>query len=101
MPTCQAYKCPIPQEEWQGKCFFKITEPKNATEDCIKRNLMYKHFNMQPGRKELVERAVPIIFADQTFDQINMDETKELLPRHVSENRRKRDTEKDVIFVSQ
>ena len=62
---------------------------------------MYKHFNMQPGRKELVERAVPIIFTDQTFDQINMDETKELLPRHVSENRRKRDTEKDVIFVSQ
>ena len=62
---------------------------------------MYKHFNMQPGRKELVERAVPIIFADQTFDQINMDETKELFPRHVSENRRKRDTEKDVIFVSQ
>ena len=62
---------------------------------------MYKHFNMLPGRKELIERAVLIIFADQIFDQINMDETKELLPRHVSENRRKRDPEKDVIFVSQ
>ena len=55
---------------------------------------MYKHFNMQPGRKELVERAVPIIFADQIFDQINMDGTKELLTRHVSENRRKQDTER-------
>ena len=22
--------------------------------DCIKKNLMYEHFNMQPGKKELV-----------------------------------------------
>ena len=71
--------------------------------DCIKRNLMYEHFNMQPGKKELVEGAVPTIFAHQIFDQINMDGTKVLLTRHVSENKRKRDVEKDhqqVSFVS-
>ena len=72
--------------------------------DCIKRNLMYEHFNMQPGKKELVEGAVPTIFAHQIFDHINMDGTKLLLTRHVSENKRKRDAEKDhqqVSFVSQ
>ena len=72
--------------------------------DCIKRNLMYEHFNMQPGKKELVEGAVPTIFAHQIFDQINMDGTKVLLTRHVSENKRKQDTEKDqqqVSFASQ
>ena len=41
--------------------------------DCTKRNLMYEHFNMQPGKRELVEGAVPTIFAHQIFDQINMD----------------------------
>ena len=40
--------------------------------DCIKRNLMYGHFNMEPGKKELVERTVPTIFSRQIFDQINM-----------------------------
>ena len=65
---------------------------------------MYKQFNMQPGRKELVEGAVSTIFAHQIFDQINMDGTKVLLTRHVSENKRKQDTEKDqqqVNFASQ
>ena len=72
--------------------------------DCIKRNLMYEHFNMQSGKNELVEGAVPTNFARQIFDQINMDGTKVLLTRHVSENKRKRDVEKDyqqVSFVSE
>ena len=72
--------------------------------DCVKRNLMYEHFNMQPGKKELVEGTVPIIFSHQIFDQINMDGTKVLLTRHVSKNKRKREAEKDhqqVSFVFQ
>ena len=51
-------------------------------------------FNMQPGKKDLVEGAVLTIFAHQIFDQINMDGTKVLLTRHVMENKRKRDAEK-------
>ena len=72
--------------------------------DCIKTILMYEHFNMQPGKKELVEGAVPTNFAHQIFDQINMGGTKVLLARHVSESKRKRDAGKDhqqVSFVSQ
>ena len=72
--------------------------------DFIKSNLMYERFNMQLGKKELVLGAAPTIFAHQVFDQINMDETKVLLTRHVLENKRKRNTEKDhqqVSFVSQ
>ena len=71
--------------------------------DCIKRNLMHDHFNMQPGKKELVE-AVPTIFAHQILDHINIDGTKVLLTRHVSESKRKRDAQKDhqrESFVSQ
>ena len=140
MPTCQAYKCTdTTGRTTKSKSFFKINEPKNATErkraqqwlhnismgqdtktfrfsrnsvlceehfhkDCVKRNLMYEHFNMQPGKKELVEGTVPIIFSHQIFDQINMDGTKVLLTRHVSENKRKREAEKDhqqVSFVFQ
>ena len=56
---------------------------------------MYEHFNMKPGKKELVEGAVPTVFANQIFDQINIDGTKVLLNRHVSGNKRKRDAEKD------
>ena len=59
---------------------------------------------MQPGKKELVEGAVPTIFAHQIFDPINMDGTKVLLNGHVSDNKRKGDAEKDhqqVSFVSQ
>ena len=59
---------------------------------------------MQPGKKDLVEGAVLTIFAHQIFDQINMDGTKVLLTRHVSENKRKREAEKDhqqVSFVFQ
>ena len=56
---------------------------------------MYEHFNMQPGKRELVKGAVPTIFAHQIFDQINMDGNTVLLTRHVSENKRKRDAEKD------
>ena len=63
--------------------------------DCTKMNLMYEHFNMQPGKRELAEGAVPTIFAHQIFDQINMDGNTVLLTRHVSENKRKRDAEKD------
>ena len=72
--------------------------------DCIKTILMYEHFNMQPGKKELVKGAVPTNFAHQIFDQINMGGTKVLLARHVSESKRKRDAGKDhqqVSFVSQ
>ena len=68
--------------------------------DCIKRNLMYEHFNMKPGKKELVEGAVPTVFANQIFDQINIDGTKVLLNRHVSGNKRKRDAEKDHPITS-
>ena len=56
---------------------------------------MYEHFNMQPGKRELAEGAVPTIFAHQIFDQINMDGNAVLLTRHVSENKRKPDAEKD------
>ena len=99
MPTCQAYKCTnTTGRTTKGKSFFKIPEPKNATEqkraqqwldnmglrqdiktfkfrrnsvlcgdhfhkNCIKRNLMYEHFNMQPGIKEFVEGTVPTIFS--------------------------------------
>ena len=72
--------------------------------DCIKRNLMYEHFNKQPRKKELVEGVVPTIFAHQIFDPANMDGTKVLLTGHVSDNKRKGDAEKDhqqVSFVSQ
>ena len=66
---------------------------------------MYKNeSDWRPGNKNLVEGAVLTIFAHQIFDQINMDRTKVLLTRHVSENKRKRDAEKDhqqISFVSQ
>ena len=66
---------------------------------------MYKNeSDWRPGNKDLVEGAVVTIFAHQILDQINIDRTKVLLTRHVSENKRKRDAEKDhqqVSFVSQ
>ena len=46
-------------------------------------------------KKKLVEGAAPTTFAHQILVQINMDETKVLLTRHVSENKRNRDAEKD------
>ena len=140
MPTCQAYKCMnTTGRTTKGKSFFKIPEPKNATEwkrtqqwlhnmgmgeeiktfkfsrnsilcedhfhkDCIKRNLMYEHFNMQPGKKRVSWRSCTSNFCSSKIYRINMDGTKVLLPRHVSENKRKWDAEKDHqqgSFVSQ
>ena len=59
---------------------------------------------MQLGKKELVEGAVPTIFAHQIFDQIKMDGAKVLLTIYVLENKRKEDPERDhqqASFVSQ
>ena len=47
----------------------------------------YNHFNMQPGKKDLVAGDIPTIFPNQIFDQIKMDGTKVLLTRHVLERR--------------
>ena len=127
MPTCQACKCTnTTGKTTKRKSFFKIPEPRNATQrkwaqqwlhnmsigQDIKtfkfsRNsvLCENHFH-KDCRKivELVEGVVPTIFAHQIFDPVNMDGTKVLLTGHVSDNKRKGDAEKDhqqVSFVSQ
>ena len=89
MPTCQAYKCTnTTGRTTKGKSFFKITEPKNATE-----GKKFCSSNIWSNKHEL----------NCLLDFCLLLTYKVLLTRHVSENKRKRDAKKDhqqVSFIS-